>query len=1135
MNISFDKFEQFEAPILTLCNPNSEATIKDGKVTLSNTLGMLPDCKKVVLSPNFNTQWELSFEFSDNKNEQLHYMYKRLEKGRYIYVSGVGYFIIDDYTRHESDERVYKEISCHSVDKEIERNECPLLDEGSYYFYTKDNQEGIIQKQMTMLPKWTLGFVSDDLKDKTAYFDGENKSNNAYEFLWEEIEEAYECIIDVDFITRTLSFYSLEYYAAHHRTDIHLSKSNDLKEVTIESKDDDCFTVITVKQNDNLSLVYSNPNGSETLYNFAHCFSDMSFELQTALIKWQEKYEATILPYRTLSGQWANALDDLTNAEKDLDILKEELNNLKISRDTVINATASEETKQANLNTVNANIYAKEQAIFAQENVITTKKENIKTTYEEPLQAYANECSLSLTAKDTSGNLIFTQDLLNELSAYINPAEYSDDYITQTDDMKYAEIYQQSNKLFDRAKKELEKLSTQSYTFSVENNSFLFNKKFERFSKQLIPGAIVYLETSDDHMEQVHLTNFSIDYDDCSVSFTFGNKYDENDIKSLFDDVFGSVKTSAAAVKYLKNIVNDQRSELDKQRDWIDNALTLTKNHFLTSNNQSVIIDDSGYWGRRQSTDADGNLIFDTKGNPIYDNEQLRIVNNTLAITEDNWESIATAIGKIYLYHDEVTGEDVYKYGVAGKLLLGDIFIGKTLSLLGSPREDGTYAITLNENGLTIINDGTSAGITIKDAEGNKQFYADNNGNLYISANVTATSGNIGGWNIYSNYLGTPWGTSETTIFLSTVGADAYVDVVGLRTCGLYYKGKFAVGTDGTLYANGANITGNITATSGRIGDYVINGAQLIGNNVGLSGTSGQGWAFWAGSDNAGYAPFRVGHNGSFRATDAEITGQVNATSGQIGGWVISGSLLYSTNGNIGTGMAATTSCDSDPAFWAGLHGWGSTPWDSGGQSGWWGDHCYFYVTSDGTLKAEKANITGTINATSGSFTGSIYTSSGTVGGWHISSSNLYGTDSYGTVKISPSTVSHDLSSGGGYTTSWYNILKTINQVSDKRLKKNINEINQSYENFYNELKPVTFNYINDNQEELHFGFIAQDINEALDKNDIERFSGIWMENDYYTLNKIEFVALNTWQIQNIKQQIIELQSEIENLKSMIS
>lgn len=1190
MNISFDKFEQFEAPVLTLCNPNSEATIKDGKVTLSNTLGMLSDCKKVNLSPNFNTQWELSFEFSDSKNEQLHYMYKRLEKGRYIYVSDVGYFMIDDYTRHESDERVYKEISCHSVDKETERNECPLLDEGSYYFYTKDNQEGIIQKQMVLLPKWTLGFVSDDLKDKTAYFDGENKSDNAYKFLWEEIEEAYECVIDVDFISRTLSFYSLEYYAAHHKTDIHLSKSNDLKEVTIESKDDDCFTAITVKQNDNLSLVYSNPNGSETLYNFTHCFSDMSSKLQVALTKWQEKYEATIIPYRTLSEQWANALDDLSNAEKDLDILKEELNNLKRDKDTVINATASEETKQANLNTVNANISAKEQAIFTQENVIATKKSNIKTTYEDPLQAYADECSLSLTAKDISGNLIFTQDLLNELSVYINPAEYSDEYISQTDDMKYTEIYQQSNKLFDRAKRELEKLSTQSYTFSVDNNSFLFNKKFERFSKQLMPGAIVYLETSDDHMEQVHLTNFSIDYDDRSVSFTFGNKYDENDIKSLFDDVFGSVKTSAAAVKYLKNIVNDQRSELDKQRDWIDNALTLTKNHFLTSNNQSVIIDDSGYWGRRQSTDADGNLIFDTKGNPIYDNEQLRIVNNTIAITKDNWQRIATAIGKIYLYHDDATGEDVYEYGVAGKLLLGEMIIGKTLSLLGSPRADGTYAITLNENGLTIINDGTSAGMTIQDAYGNKQFYADSNGNLHLSAAIVANSGNIAeltlsagamfrvnGWAESNGYVG--YSSGLNAMYANSSGRDIFLWVGEHRGGNLEYNSPegfdnawteelsawdwkavsphwsmtvqdsiknsapFYVTWDGALHASNAYVKGEITATSGNVGGWDI-GSGFLRSTYDLNGTKyvGMGlndvtFAFFAGASNpvGSDGVFRVGHDGSLYAENATIKGNITATSGSftgqlwssygsIGNWSISD---YSLVGTASDGLSSI-GLYAYPWFWHG--GDASTGRAADAIVVRNGDTYPFVVRKDGYLSATNANITGTINANAGKF-----------GIWNISNSSKNGV---GGIVANDGTDYIHLSTKyvyGNNVNSGYDLLRTWAQIltsatgSDKRFKNNILPLSDKIENFYNDLSPRVFNYIEGmgqgNPLQKHFGLIAQDVLASVNKNEIKNLALIDETDGYYYLRYQELIALNIWQIQKLKKEISLLKKRLSNIE----
>ena len=157
--------------------------------------------------------------------------------------------------------------------------------------------------------------------------------------------------------------------------------------------------------------------------------------------------------------------------------------------------------------------------------------------------------------------------------------------------------------------------------------------------------------------------------------------------------------------------------------------------------------------GRQLKTDKDGNIIVDTDNNPLFSPEQLGIINNTLAITKDNWQSVATAIGKIYLYHDNETDKDVFDYGVAGSIILGQMFVGKTLSLLGSPRDDGTYAITLNENGLTIINDGTTAGITIKDAAGNKQFYADADGNLILSGGINSDFGKVGGWTINNHKI----------------------------------------------------------------------------------------------------------------------------------------------------------------------------------------------------------------------------------------------------------------------------------------------------------------------------------------------------------------------------------------------
>ena len=45
MILSFDKFERYELPQLTLCNPNSRATEDEGKITITDTVGVLSNQK----------------------------------------------------------------------------------------------------------------------------------------------------------------------------------------------------------------------------------------------------------------------------------------------------------------------------------------------------------------------------------------------------------------------------------------------------------------------------------------------------------------------------------------------------------------------------------------------------------------------------------------------------------------------------------------------------------------------------------------------------------------------------------------------------------------------------------------------------------------------------------------------------------------------------------------------------------------------------------------------------------------------------------------------------------------------------------------------------------------------------------
>ena len=68
-------------------------------------------------------------------------------------------------------------------------------------------------------------------------------------------------------------------------------------------------------------------------------------------------------------------------------------------------------------------------------------------------------------------------------------------------------------------------------------------------------------------------------------------------------------------------------------------------------------------------------------------------------------------------------------------------------------------------------------------------------------------------------------------------------------------------------------------------------------------------------------------------------------------------------------------------------------------------------------------------------------------------------------------------------------------------------------------------------------GFIAQDVKSAFIKAGVTNNFAVyseWIENGKETcgLSYIDFIPLNTWQIQKLKSRVSELEKEIENLKS---
>lgn len=123
--------------------------------------------------------------------------------------------------------------------------------------------------------------------------------------------------------------------------------------------------------------------------------------------------------------------------------------------------------------------------------------------------------------------------------------------------------------------------------------------------------------------------------------------------------------------------------------------------------------------------------------------------------------------------------------------------------------------------------------------------------------------------------------------------------------------------------------------------------------------------------------------------------------------------------------------------------------------------------------------------------------------------------------------------------------------TSDRNVKTDIASMSDMQEKLFNELKPVTYRFIDGTSDRTHYGFISQDVEESLDSlgldgTDFAGFckdvrvdeDGIEMldengKNIYdYSLRYAEFIALNTHMIQKLQEEIAELKATIEELKS---
>lgn len=734
MNQDFDFYNQYEKPDMVLCNPNK---------TELYSLNMARD---VTVTMRYNALSEISFTLDyQTDNGQINPAYDFLKSKRLIKVDGYGYFIISKEQEDTSTPTPFKKITAFSLEAELINKKVIALG-GTFKFFgavtAEQIEDGIenlslINYILALIPSWSVGTIDAELWNIYRTF--EISDTNVYNFLMTDVETAFGCIFVFDTDAKTISALKVE--NATTTTDIFISKENLIESVELEEISSEIVTAMSVFGGNDLNIRAVNPLGGNYIYNFDYYknIDWMSQDLIDALNAW-DSLIATNQPI------YAGILTDLFVANGNLLVLQGQLADLQSEYLALEGVQKSlielGESDTPEYQTVIANMTTKQGQIDSKETEITNQEVQITS-----LQSSASAIVSLLSFENN-----FTPTELLELQSFIIENTYQNKNIIQTDIMTQAEIQVQAQQLYDDGMDVLEKASMPRYEFSMNSVNFVFLKEFQSFTEQLNLGAVVTINAKHDVMIESVLLEIEISFDNPdSFSLTFSNRLRLDNGSFIFSDLFGTQNRAASAVDFNGGQWSNWTSEYkDSVSTFITSSLDASKNAVINATNQEITIGLNGLRGRK-ALPAGG-----------YDDKQVWLTSNTIAFTDDNWDSAKLAIGEVQLSGGGTA------YGVVGEVIVGRLIAGNELRIENT---SGTFVVdaagaTLTNSKLTVQDSGNKTrinisptgstfsgitidpGITVLGNSGggwSKKFWVDSAGNVNFAGNLTGATGTFSG------------------------------------------------------------------------------------------------------------------------------------------------------------------------------------------------------------------------------------------------------------------------------------------------------------------------------------------------------------------------------------------------------
>ncbi len=463
------------------------------------------------------------------------------------------------------------------------------------------------------------------------------------------------------------------------------------------------------------------------------------------------------------------------------------------------------------------------------------------------------------------------QNLWHELCSFKRQDTYRNENFAG-EGISEADLMQNVEDLLKRAEEEIESACNITYSATATIGNLLVMPEFKPFWNKFDLGNYIHM-VIDGQIHTMRLTGITYDYSDlshCSVEFSDVIRKTNSKTEEIAN-ILSKATSLASSAKTLSRQA-EQGKEAKLTIDAIKNdALNLAHSKIITADDQDFTIDQYGITGKYT--------------NPVsgeVSSEQIRIINNLLCFTDDNWQHTQTALGKIQ-YQNPETNQYETKYGLIADTLIGNLILGEKLMIQdinGSVQIDGN-GILLDSGAIHWKNEIPPKEIQDLDQEltsfrtnlnlalgtttissdsvispkigGGYAYFVDGNNSILLNPHsepVPNCSGTTSAkdemFHIISNnkslltvnksgslQLGFgELGKTDTVLFSPTgiTSREIIAGSSGENKWAMTANNHFGVTTDGELYAEKANITGKITATSG------IFSGQITSNDINMTG-----------------------------------------------------------------------------------------------------------------------------------------------------------------------------------------------------------------------------------------------------------------------------------------------------------